>query len=206
MSKEIPINCGICKYCIEDYDTGELICSFDEENPNLLSLGECHEFKLGKIRLVEFLEEKVKKIKALEEWKKEAIGSNNIWMQNTREELDKNYKYSLMIFKRIEALESDNKLLKRIIKKKIEYAIEMSKNLEDPLFTSKYSGDNYRKKQKYWLKQLEGKQQMNKEEIKIIIKSLEHCRFCSNVNYPLGNNREVKEIINKLRKQLEEDE
>lgn len=46
---------------------------------------------------------------------------------------------------------------------------------------------------------------MNKEETKIIIKALEHCRFCSNASchYPLGNTQEVKEIINKLRKQLE---
>lgn len=59
---------------------------------------------------------------------------------------------------RIEALESENKLLKKIIKEKIEYAIEMSKNLDDPLFSDKFAGYSYRKKQEYWLKQLGGKQ------------------------------------------------
>lgn len=66
-NKKIPFNCRICKYCIEDYDTGELICNFDEENTDLLRLGECSEFKIGKIRLVELLEEMENKIKALKE-------------------------------------------------------------------------------------------------------------------------------------------
>lgn len=101
MSKEIPINCRICKYCIEDYDTGELICNFDEENPNLLSLGECHEFKLGEIRLGEFLEEEVKKIKALEEKVKDLEGKKG-WAMLVEE---------VELTKRVIALESDNKLI-----------------------------------------------------------------------------------------------
>ena len=69
LAKEIPINCKICVHCIQD-ENGKFFCSFDESNPNLLGLLECHELKLGIISLVEYLEERDKKISALEEWKK----------------------------------------------------------------------------------------------------------------------------------------
>nr|BDI55021.1 MAG: hypothetical protein [uncultured archaeon] len=59
--------------------------------------------------------------------------------------------------KKIEAIESENKLLKKIIKEKIKYAIKMSKALDDPLFSEKFASDSYRERQQYWLKQLEGK-------------------------------------------------
>jgi len=74
MSKEIPFNCKICKHCIEDYDTGELICNWDESNPDLLTLGECSEFKIGKIRLVETLEEFLNRLINLENKEKKLEG------------------------------------------------------------------------------------------------------------------------------------
>lgn len=117
MTKEIPINCSICEYLIQDYDNGEFICSWDEFNPVLLPLGECSEFKIGKINLVEFLEK----------------------MKN-----------------KIESIESENKLLKTIIKEKIEYAIEINEVLTDSEGYNEFT-DNYMKKQENWLKQLEGK-------------------------------------------------
>ena len=110
LTKEIPINCKICEYCIEDYDTGKLICNFDESNTELLTLGVCGEFEIGKIRLVEFLEGMEKKI---------------------------------------ETLESENKLLKKIIKEKIEYAIELNEILID-LEDYNDLADTYIKKQKNW--------------------------------------------------------
>lgn len=100
LAKEIPINCKICVYCIQD-ENGKFFCSFDESNPNLLGLLECHELKLGIISLVEYLEERDKKISALEEWKK-------AWSVQISDYIEK---YG----KRIEALESQFKQLTDIL-------------------------------------------------------------------------------------------
>lgn len=59
--------------------------------------------------------------------------------------------------KRIEALESDNKLLKQITKEKIEYALVINEELEKSEGSNEFSS-KYREKQEAWLKQLEGKQ------------------------------------------------
>lgn len=69
MTEEIPINCKICKFLIQDYDAGEFICNFGSPTSilNLLNLGECDEFKIGKIRLVEFLEKILNRLDKLEE-------------------------------------------------------------------------------------------------------------------------------------------
>ena len=93
LAKEIPINCKICVHCIQD-ENGKFFCSFDESNPNLLGLLECHELKLGIISLVEYLEERDKKISALEEKinileeNNEILESNGVNMVNKIEALE----------------------------------------------------------------------------------------------------------------------
>lgn len=65
--------------------------------------------------------------------------------------------YPLSDFReKIEDLEFENKLLKQIIKEKIEYALAMNEALEESEGYNEFS-DKYRKKQEVWLKQLEEK-------------------------------------------------
>jgi len=92
--KEIPFNCKICKHLIEHYYTGELICDFEDGvNPDLIS--DCDEFKIGKLKLIEFLQERDKRIEALEKNVKGII-----------ERLDTHNNEGHERFKEIKAIES----------------------------------------------------------------------------------------------------